>query len=61
MRKLLTGYLRDESGATAIEYALIVALIGAGLVIGLQDLGNSVAGMYADIGRALDGVLSRMN
>ena len=61
MRKLLTEFRRDENGAAAIEYALIVALIGAGLVIGLQDLGRSVAGLYADIGRALDGVLSRMN
>lgn len=61
MRKIIAGFLRDESGATAIEYALIVALIGAGLVVVLQDIGRTVAGMYADIGRALDGVLAAMN
>ena len=61
MKQLIAGFLRDESGATAIEYGLISALIGVGLIVVLQDLGQTVAGMYADIGRALDGVLHRMN
>lgn len=61
MQKFIAGFLRDESGATAIEYALIVALIGTGLIVVLQDLGQTVTGMYADIGRALEGVLQRMN
>ena len=61
MRKIIAGFLRNESGATAIEYALIAALIGAGLVVVLGNLGQTVAAMYADIGRALDGVVARMN
>lgn len=61
MQKTIAGFLRDESGATAIEYALITALIGTGLIVVLQELGQTVVGMYADIGRALDGVLQRMN
>lgn len=61
MQKIIAGFLRDESGATAIEYALIAALIGTGLLVVLQDLGQTVVGMYADIGRAIDGVRARLN
>jgi pilus assembly protein Flp/PilA len=61
MQQVITSFLRDESGAAAVEYALIVSLIGMGLVVSLQDLGQAVAGMYLDIGRALDGVLARIN
>jgi pilus assembly protein Flp/PilA len=61
MRKTIGRFLRDESGATAIEYALIVALIGTGLIVALQSLGQTVTDMYANIGRALDDVVARMN
>ena len=60
MRKTIAGFLRDESGATAIEYALIAALIGTGLIIVLQSLGQSVADMYANIARAIDDVAYRI-
>ncbi len=61
MRKIIAGFLRDESGATAIEYALIAALIGTALIVALQSLGQTVSDMYAGIGRALDDVVARMN
>ena len=60
MKKLIADFARDESGAAAIEYALIVSLIGAGLIATLQDLGQAVAGMYDGIGRSLDSVLARI-
>ncbi len=61
MRKTIARFLRDESGATAIEYALIAALIGTGLIFVLQSLGQTVSNMYANIARALDDVVGRMN
>ena len=61
MRKTIASFLNDESGATAIEYALIVALIGTALLVVLQSLGQTVSDMYASIGRALDDVVARMN
>lgn len=38
IRKLL----RDESGATAIEYGLIVALIAIGIISALQGMGDQL-------------------
>ena len=51
MSKFLVRFLKDENGATAVEYGLIVALIAAVIVAGvkllgtnLNDLFNTVAG-----------------
>lgn len=45
MRKLA----RDESGATAIEYGLIVALIALAMVTAFDKLGNSTNGSIAGV------------
>lgn len=42
----LKALLRDEAGATAIEYALLVALISLTMVFGLNSFGNSLFKMY---------------
>jgi pilus assembly protein Flp/PilA len=39
----------DKRGATAIEYGLIVALIGIALVAGLKQLGGGSGGMWTKI------------
>ena len=38
----LTRLLRDESGASAIEYGLLVALIAVVAVAGLEAVGSSL-------------------
>ena len=38
MTNFLKTFIRDESGATAIEYALIAAVIGVGILAGAQSL-----------------------
>lgn len=43
MRKLLERFLKDRSGATAIEYALIVALVGIAIIGGARLLGSQVS------------------
>ena len=58
--RTIKSFLRDESGATAIEYGLIVSLIGVALTVALQELGQSLSAMFGDIGRALDSVAARM-
>lgn len=35
-------FLRDESGASAAEYALILAIVGAAIVIGAVTLGEAI-------------------
>ena len=40
--KFFQSVLRDESGATAIEYGLIAALISVALITGATTLGNTL-------------------
>ena len=41
--KTLINMLKDDSGASAAEYALILAIIGAAIAIAAIALGNAVA------------------
>lgn len=42
MQKLVTRFLNDESGATAIEYGLIAALIGVAIITGANSIGTNL-------------------
>ncbi|MDR6624026.1 Flp family type IVb pilin [Caulobacter segnis] len=42
MSKFVTRFLKDESGATAIEYGLIVALIAVVIVTAVTTLGGKL-------------------
>ena len=42
MASILGRFLKEESGATAIEYGLIAALIATALITGATALGNSL-------------------
>ena len=48
---LIQNFLRDESGATAIEYALIGTLIAMAILGTFVALGNSLTGLF-DTGTA---------
>ena len=41
--------IRDERGATAIDYALIAAGIGAAVATTVYSLGSTTKGLYAQI------------
>ena len=43
MRNFLKSFIRDESGAAAAEYALILAIVGAGIAIAAKDLGTAIS------------------
>jgi pilus assembly protein Flp/PilA len=51
--KLLVNFLRDEAGATAIEYGLMVAVIAIGLLTTLQSFNGSVVTAYNGIAAAM--------
>lgn len=38
MKTVVSRFIKDESGATAIEYGLIAALVGIGIIAALQTL-----------------------
>jgi len=46
MTRRLTQLRRDESGATAIEYGLIAALIAVAIIGALQALGTNLTAAY---------------
>ena len=46
----ITKLLKDESGATAIEYGLIAAFLAIGLIASLTSLGTNVAGLFTNTG-----------
>lgn len=48
-------FLKDESGATAIEYGLIAALIGVALIGVLGDLGDAIDGTFAGAAGGMSG------
>lgn len=49
MSKIFARFLKDESGATAIEYGLIAALISVALIAGATTLGNSLENTFTSI------------
>jgi pilus assembly protein Flp/PilA len=49
MSKFMTRFLKDESGATAIEYGLIAALIAVVLVTALTGIGSSLEEAFEKI------------
>ena len=42
MRNLITRFVRDESGATAIEYGLIAAGIAVAIIAAVNAVGSSL-------------------
>ena len=49
MSKLVAQFAKDESGATAIEYGLIAALIAVAIIAGAGALGTAINGKFAYI------------
>ncbi|MGH6932308.1 MAG: Flp family type IVb pilin [Dongiaceae bacterium] len=54
MFKTLKIFAKDESGATAIEYGLIAALIAVGLIAALSALGSSLQLIFNTVASELD-------
>jgi len=47
---LIARFVEDESGATAIEYGLIAALISVGIIAAATTLGNGLGNLFNGIG-----------
>ena len=55
MSKFVTRFLKDESGATAIEYGLIAALIAVVLIGALTALQQALTGVFTRTAAAVNG------
>ncbi len=53
MKSLLSRFARDESGATAIEYGLIVALIAVVIISAVTTLGTNLNSSLSKAGNAI--------
>ncbi len=51
---IFARFAQDESGATAIEYGLIAALISVGIIAAVSILGNGLSGVFNTINNRLD-------
>ncbi len=56
MLKKFLRFIRDKSGATAIEYGLIAALIGVAIIGGATLLGQSIDTLFDGVGTELASV-----
>jgi len=50
MLKLLSRFHKNESGATAIEYGLLAALIGVAIIAGAGSIGTTLNSKFTAIG-----------
>ena len=50
--------MNDESGATAIEYGLIAALVSVAAVGALTAMGDSLEGMFTKVSSTLDAAIA---
>ena len=53
MTKFVTRFMKDESGATAIEYGLIVALIAVVIITAVTTVGTNLTAKFTAINGAL--------
>ncbi|MGB3456491.1 MAG: Flp family type IVb pilin, partial [Litorimonas sp.] len=49
-------FVNDESGATAIEYGLIAALVAVAMIAGATQLGQSIDDKFSDVADTMDKV-----
>lgn len=54
MTSLVARFLKDESGATAIEYGLIAAGISVAIIVTVNQLGTSLNNVYNLVKTQLD-------
>jgi pilus assembly protein Flp/PilA len=53
MKNLVARFVNDESGAAAIEYALIAGLIALAIVVGAGALGQAINTKFTTLGTAV--------
>lgn len=50
-------FLREDDGATAIEYGLIAALVSVAAITALSTMGESLEGVFTTVSTSIDGAL----
>jgi len=55
MKNFVARFRSDESGATAIEYGLIAALIGVAIITAVTQVGTDVSSTFTSVSNGLTG------
>ncbi len=55
MTKFVSQFMSDESGATAIEYGLIAALIAVVIISAVTALGTTIKGKFNEVVTGMGG------
>jgi pilus assembly protein Flp/PilA len=53
MQRFVTQFLREESGATAIEYGLIAALIAVVVITAVTTVGTNLRGTFNNVANSV--------
>lgn len=53
MKNIFNRFVKDESGATAIEYGLIAALVAVAIITALTTLGTKLNGTFGNVSAKL--------
>jgi len=53
MNQFMSRFLKDESGATAIEYGLIAAGIAVVIIAAVNTVGSELTGTFEDVSDSL--------
>ena len=53
MKALINKFIKDEDGATAIEYGLIAALVGIAIIAAVRALGSELNSTFSEVSSAL--------
>jgi pilus assembly protein Flp/PilA len=56
--KTIAKFAKDESGATAIEYGLIAALIAVGIIAAATTLGGSISNTFSKVSGKMDAAVT---
>jgi pilus assembly protein Flp/PilA len=49
MKTIITRFAKDETGATAIEYGLIAAIVAVGIIVGLGNLRDGLNTLFNNV------------
>jgi pilus assembly protein Flp/PilA len=53
MARRISDFIRDERGATAIEYGLIATLIALVIIVAVTGVGTSLKGGFNNVGNII--------
>jgi pilus assembly protein Flp/PilA len=53
---MIRDFFKDESGASAVEYGLLVALIAVVIIAAVTSLGTSISTMFTGVATTMSGV-----